>query len=118
MGNDLSQTSAAILLTARFTGRKWLAAHAFEIRFERPPGFGFTAGQKIKLVSGGIDHKNNPNVAKAGEEPNHFWNNRWFIQDTRLEFEIDLTHISIGEVFSIFLCHIGDNSLAVLVRMV
>jgi len=35
-------------------GRTWLTAHTLEIRFDRPRGFTFLPGQKVKLIHEGI----------------------------------------------------------------
>jgi benzoate/toluate 1,2-dioxygenase reductase subunit len=68
MDSDGFQTPTSELLAARVTGRKWLVPdHAFEIRFERPAGFDFTPGQKIKLVSAGI-HRNY-SLVSATQDP-------------------------------------------------
>jgi benzoate/toluate 1,2-dioxygenase reductase subunit len=68
MDRDVSQTPAADLLAAPVTGRKWLVPdHAFEIRFERPAGFDFVPGQKIKLVSGEIQR--NYSLISVSKDP-------------------------------------------------
>jgi ferredoxin-NADP reductase len=54
MAEPVVQSPTTDLLTAPVTGRKWLTAAAFEMRFERPAGFDFVAGQKVKLVTGRI----------------------------------------------------------------
>jgi benzoate/toluate 1,2-dioxygenase reductase component len=55
MDNRSSQSRGAELFAAPLIGRKWLTDDTFEIRFERPIGFEFMAGQKVKLVWGSIE---------------------------------------------------------------
>lgn len=54
MNNLFSQSRAAKRFKAPLSDRIWLTADTFEVRFERPVGFEFVAGQKITLVSGRI----------------------------------------------------------------
>jgi benzoate/toluate 1,2-dioxygenase reductase component len=43
------------LFPVRVSGRKWLTESTFELRLERPWGFTFLPGQKVKLIQAGID---------------------------------------------------------------
>jgi ferredoxin-NADP reductase len=56
-GDDkpLSAPQTQLLFAVRVSGRKWLAEHTFELRFDRPPGFAFLPGQKLKLFHNGIE---------------------------------------------------------------
>jgi benzoate/toluate 1,2-dioxygenase reductase component len=54
MNNLFSQSRAAKRFKVPLSDRIWLTTDTFEVRFERPVGFEFVAGQKIALVSGPI----------------------------------------------------------------
>ncbi len=48
-------------------GRQWLSAHAFEIRFTRPPGLTFIPGQKIRFLQ--EDTERDYSLINSPEDP-------------------------------------------------
>lgn len=48
-------------------GRQWLSAHAFEIRFTRPPGLTFIPGQKIRFFQ--EDTERDYSLINSPEDP-------------------------------------------------
>jgi benzoate/toluate 1,2-dioxygenase reductase subunit len=54
------------IYTSRVTGRRWLTADTFTLELERPPGFRFTAGQRIQLL---LDEKKRDYSLIPGDRP-------------------------------------------------
>jgi len=53
--------------TARILGRRWLSPTAFELRLERPAGFDFQPGQRVRLASG--PNERDYSIAAAPADP-------------------------------------------------
>jgi ferredoxin-NADP reductase len=55
VGRAASGPAAGGRFTARIASRRALSAKAFEVTLSRPPEFNFIAGQRIRLIHGGVE---------------------------------------------------------------